>query len=242
MQPAIETHPDFARYLPRDECERQKKELLDKYACHDGYKYFRGHCLPLKSIGDYPIKDHPDFKNFLPKSAVEKKIQDEVKKRDVLPIEEHPDYCKLKQYMREFYSRKLLELSNENAIIPIEEHPDYLKLMEEYACSKTTLNDGTVRYLPCSLQENRLNQEARIKQTIKEAIEKDRAMINCNDTNTNHISREEYDALRAELEKLKSEQRALHPPATNDNLIKLPKPKNIACFSGPPPPLFPPFW
>ena len=149
--------------MTRSECDqsiqeslcRQKGELLKKYACFNGYEYYKGVCGPTK------ISDHPDFDKYVSKDELSMLIKREVETRDNLPIEQHPDYPKLKAYFRDLLYRKIIEIQRQNRLpLPIEQHPDYTRLMDEYACKI----DG--KYVSCQINKDKIKNM--IERSIRE--------------------------------------------------------------------------
>lgn len=207
---------------------RQKQEFLDKYACYDGYKYYKGQCGPPKTACDFKISDHPDFKNYVPKSELETRVKSEVDKRNNLPIEQHPDYAKLKLYFKELFARKVKEVESKNQNnYPIQQHPEYEKLMDQYACKVEAC--GETKYMPCpscpTQESKRLDQEIKIKEAIRRALIAERencpkpqqAPPICSEEKL--VTRDEYDELRREFKMLKTEKQScnLKPISPNAN-------------------------
>ena len=104
----IEAHQDFKNYVKRDECQQmvhsfiknERQKLLDKYACFNGNEYYRGSCERPKTIEDFDITNHPDIKKYIMKDEAGKVLTAKIKKIEQLadsrPIENHPDYERLK--------------------------------------------------------------------------------------------------------------------------------------------------
>jgi uncharacterized membrane protein YfbV (UPF0208 family) len=173
---------------------QQKKELLDKYACYDGYNYYKGICGPPKKLEEYDITNHPKIQDYVKKTEVNGKIQLE---KYNYPITQHPDYPKVKAYFKQLLDMKLAEIHRQR--YPIQNHPDYRKLMDKYACSGPR---NTTGYLPCK-------KTTHTKEKCDELVQ-----VQLVESTPSVVNRDEYEELKNQIRLLQLEAtRQAEPPS-----------------------------
>ena len=159
----IEAHPEFNKYISRDNCENilknrliaQRRQLLENYACAAGVNgtgvncnsgYTKGYCGKIPKIEDFDIKNHPDFNKYIAKRDTLKIIEREVSRIRSEPITNHREYRTLKKEFQSQLKEKLKQYQRQSDDQPIEEHPNYHNLMKKYAC---VTDSCPPQYIPC---------------------------------------------------------------------------------------------